>query len=80
MVKFFEVINYFVLVLLIAGQCVVGANWMIGQFIYLAANVIAVVRNFVLKRPMADKVKECSCMGITSGLIVMEMLGGINLV
>ena len=33
--KVFEVLNYLVLMLLIAGQCVVGANWMIGQFIYL---------------------------------------------
>lgn len=77
MVKFFEVINYLVLMLLIAGQCVVGADWMIGQFIYLSANTISVVRCFVLKRPVADKVKDCSCMGITGGLISMELLGGL---
>lgn len=79
MVKFFEVINYLVLMLLIAGQCVVGANWIVGQFIYLAANMISVTRCWVLKRPVADKVKDCSCMGITSGLIVMELLGGISI-
>lgn len=77
MVKFFEVINYLVLILLIAGQCVVGADWLIGQFIYLSANTISVVRCWVLKRPAADKVKDCSCMGITAGLIAMELLGGL---
>ena len=77
MEKFFEVLNYLVLMLLIAGQCVVGATCMIGQFIYLAANVISVSRCWVLKRPVADKVKDCSCTAITSGLITMELLGGI---
>lgn len=77
--KVFEVLNYLVLMLLIAGQCVVGANWMIGQFIYLAANVISVSRCWVLKRPVPDKVKDCSCTAITCGLIGMEMLGGIPL-
>ena len=77
MLKFFEVLNYLVLMLLIAGQCVVGANWMIGQFIYLGANVISVSRCWVLKRPVADKVKDGACTAITSGLITMELLGGI---
>lgn len=77
MVKFFEVLNYLVLMLLIVGQCVVGANWIIGQFIYLAANLISVSRCWVLKRPVADKVKDCSCTAITSGLIGMELLGGL---
>lgn len=77
--KIFEVLNYLVLILLIVGQCVVGANWMVGQFIYLAANTISVVRCWVLKRPIPDKVKDCSCAGITSGLITMELLGGIPL-
>jgi len=75
--KFFEVINYFVLILLIVGQCVVGANFLIGQFIYFAANVISVVRCFVLRRPVADKIKDCSCLGITTGLIGIKLLGGL---
>lgn len=77
MVKFFEVINYLVLMLLITGQCVVGADWMVGQFIYLSANTISVVRCWVLRRPAADKIKECSCTAITAGLITMELLGGL---
>ena len=75
--KFFESLMYLVLVLLIVGQCTVGSNFLIGQSIYLSANIIAVIRNFVLHRPMADKVKECLCMAITIGLIAIKVLGGI---
>lgn len=75
--KFFEVINYLILVLLIVGQCVVGASFLIGQFIYLVSNLISVVRCFVLHRPVADKIKDCSCLGITTGLIGIKLLGGL---
>ena len=75
--KFFEVINYFVLVLLIVGQCIVGADFFAGQFTYLVANIISVVRSFVLHRPVADKIKDCSCLGITTGLIGIKLLGGL---
>lgn len=75
--KFFEIINYLVLMLLIIGQCTVGANFLIGQFVYFAANAISVTRCFVLRRPVADKIKDCSCLAITSGLICIKLLGGI---
>lgn len=75
--KFFEVLNYLVLMLLIIGQCTVGIDYLVGQCVYLGANAIAVSRNFVLKRPMADKVKECCCLAITIGLISIKLLGGI---
>ena len=52
--KFFEALNYLVLMLLILGQCTVGSNFIIGQSVYLGANIIAVTRTFVLKRPSAD--------------------------
>ena len=75
--KVFEVLNYAVLALLIVGQCTVGIDYLIGQYVYLSANLISVSRCFVLKRPVADKVKDCSCLGITVGLIGMKLLGGI---
>lgn len=75
--KFFETLNYLVLALLIIGQCTVGSNFMIGQSIYLGANLVSVTRTFILKRPMADKVKDCCCLGITCGLLGIKILGGI---
>lgn len=77
--KFFENLNYFVLILLIVGQCTIGANWMIGQFVYLTANIISVSRCWVLKRPAADKIKDCACLAITLGLLGIKFLGGLPL-
>lgn len=71
--EFFENLQYVVLILLIVGQCTVGVNFYLGQGVYLIANVVAVARNFKLRRPAADKVKECSCLAITIGLIIFNL-------
>ena len=75
--KVFELLNYLVLMMLIVGQCTVGSNFLIGQSVYLGANLISVSRCFILKRPIADKVKDCSCLAITCGLLSIKLLGGI---
>ena len=75
--KVFELLNYLVLMMLIVGQCTVGSNFLIGQCVYLGANLISVSRCFILKRPIADKVKDCSCLAITCGLLSIKLLGGI---
>ena len=75
--KAFELLNYLVLMMLIVGQCTVGSNFLIGQSVYLGANLISVSRCFILKRPIADKVKDCSCLAITCGLLSIKLLGGI---
>lgn len=75
-------LNYLVLIALIVGQCVVKADFLIGQFVYLFANVLSFTRCFVLERPIADKIKDGCCLGITSGLIIMVILEtyGIHLI
>ena len=75
-------LNYLVLIALIVGQCVVKADFLIGQFVYLFANVLSFTRCFVLERPIADKIKDGCCLGITSGLIMMVALEtyGIHLI
>lgn len=67
-----ENMQYIVLVLLIVGQCTVGANFYVGQCVYLLANSVAVFRCFKLRRPAADKVKDCTCLAITIGLILFK--------
>lgn len=74
----FVKLNYLVLIGLIVAQSVVGANFYIGQFIYLGANALSLTRCFVLGRPIADKVKDCCMLGITCGLILIKFLGGIH--
>ena len=71
--EIFENLQYVVLILLIIGQCTVGVNFYLGQCMYLVANLLAVTRNFKLRRPAADKVKECSCLAITIGLIFFNL-------
>lgn len=73
--KFFEnTAGYIVLALLIIAQCVIRVSYAGGQFLYLAANIIAVVRCFALRRQRADKVKDISCTAITIGLLAMYFL------
>lgn len=79
--KIWKELNYIVLICLIVAQCVVKADFLIGQFIYLTANTISFIRCFVLDRPVADKVKDGCCFGITLGLIAITVLEtfGVNL-
>ena len=67
--KMVENLQYLVLVALMCGQGVTGSNFMIGQSLYLGANLISVFRCFALNRPMADKVKDISCLGLTLALM-----------
>lgn len=71
--EFIENLQYVVLVALIVGQCTVGANFYLGQAVYLFANTVAVFRSFKLRRPAADKVKDCTCLAITVGLILFNL-------
>jgi len=70
--RIFENLQFVVLIGLILGQCTVGSNFYLGQFIYLFCNAVSIVRNFALNRPAADKVKECCCFAITLGLILFN--------
>ena len=72
--KFANGAGYMVLALLIIAQCVIRQSYAGGQFLYLTANIIAVVRCFVLNRPRADKVKDITCTAITIGLLLMYFL------
>lgn len=69
-----ENLQYLVLALLIVGQCTLGNNFYFGQGVYLVANVVSVYRCFALHRPAADKVKDITCLGITVGLILFNLL------
>ena len=66
-----ENLQYLTLVCLLSAQCIVGKNFVIGQVIYLIANMIAVYRSFALGRPTADKIKDSACLGVTIGLLVL---------
>lgn len=60
----------------VGGQIIVGQSFLIAQLIWFAANIIALSRDFVLHRPMADKIKNTVLTGITAGIIVLYLCGG----
>lgn len=73
MYKAIENLQYLILVLLIIGQCVVGQSFFIGQGVYFIANLLLVIRTFYLRRPISDKVKDVSMLGITTGIILIRI-------
>lgn len=63
-------IQVFCLILTVCGQIVVGPSYIGGQIIWFIANVISAVRNYVLKRPRADKIRDNCLTLLTLTLIV----------
>ena len=74
--KVWENLQYLNLALTIGGQVIIGGSYLIGQGAWLIANLIAVARDVVLKRPAADLVKDVAMTALTAGLIVFYLLGG----
>lgn len=65
------------LALTIFGQVTIGASYLLGQGVWWVANLLALVRDFVLHRPPADKIKNAALLAITTGLIVLNVWGGL---
>lgn len=68
--KVWENIQLGVLALTIIGQVTVGASFILGQGLWLVANSIALLRDFALGRPAADKLKNATLWAITCGLVI----------
>ena len=67
-------IAYASIALTVIGQCTMGSNFYIGQGAYLVANIINCVRDIILRRPRADKIKNFTFLGITIGLIILQLI------
>lgn len=72
--KFWNFIGYSVLALIMLGQALSAANVLWGSLAYLACNVLALWRCFALNRPMADKVKDVACLGLTGTILIVKFL------
>lgn len=73
--KVWENLQLATLLLSVAGQIIVGQSFLAGQIAWFIANLIAVIRNFILARPLADKIKDSCLLGITFALIFNYFLG-----
>lgn len=76
-VIFWENVQLLGLALTIIGQITVGMWFLVGQGLWLVANIIAVIRDFILGRPSADKIKDIVLTAITASLIILNVFGGI---
>lgn len=70
----FTNLAYMAIAMTVIGQCVMGANFYMGQGAYLVANIINCTRDIILERPKADKIKNFTFLGITIGLILFNYL------
>ena len=66
-----EGVGYAALALCIFGQITIGYWYLLAQGAYLLANVVSVVRDFVLDLPRANKVRDICFTAITAALIVI---------
>ena len=74
--RFMVNMAYISIALTVIGQCVVGSNFYMGQIAYLVANIVNCGRDIILRRPKADKIKNFTFLGITIGLIVLNLIRG----
>lgn len=74
-IKFVENLQLLGLALTIIGQVLVRFDLaLVAQSIWLAANVIALGRDFYLYRPVADKIKNAALTALTLGLIISILI------
>ena len=76
--KVWENLQYLNLALTIAGQVIIGGSYLLGQSVWLVANIIALARDFTLQRPTADKVRDAAMTALMAGLMIFYLLGGYN--
>lgn len=73
-VRVWEDIQLLCLGLTIVGQILIGPMYIVGQSCWLVSNVLAIIRNFILHRPFADKIKDAVMTAITTGLMLAYLI------
>lgn len=68
-----EIVCYIGLALCIIGQITVGKFYIFAQTAYLIANVTAVIRDYAIKLPTANKVRDIFFTAITIALILLRI-------
>lgn len=67
--------QYIVLLGIMLGQAVCAIDLIVGQYVFLVVNIIGIFRVFILERPLADKVKDVACLGLTLTILAVKFLG-----
>ena len=61
--------------LTVVGQGLVGGLYLVAQGVWLTANIISLIRNIILDRPKADKLRDAGLIGLTIALIILRLFG-----
>lgn len=69
-----ENLGYFILFGLIMGQIFIGHNFVIGESIYVITDIIIILRDFKLKRPKSDIIKNGVLTLLASGALVTNIV------
>ena len=72
--RIWEIINYVSLLCCLTATVTIGYLYLFAQGAYLTANIINVSRDFILKRPKSDKIKDSAFLLITIILIVIKII------
>ena len=68
-----EMVGYLTIVLAVIGQICVGRYYIWAQSAFLVGNVFSIARDYALKLPRANKVKDFTFAAITVGLILLRL-------
>lgn len=71
--KNFDII-YVAMTITIIAQILLNKSVLIGQCLFLVANIIYLARDFKLGRPKGDKIKNTAFTAITLGLIIAILI------
>ena len=72
--RFLDSLAYVCLAGIMVGQALCNVNVLAGQFVFLAANIIAVFRVMSLDRPKSDRIRDWALLALTIGLILLKVL------
>lgn len=61
--------------LTVLGQGFCGSLYLLAQTIWLIANILSLIRNRILQRPLADCLRDSGLIGLTITLITLRLLG-----
>lgn len=66
-------VGYIVLFGLIAGQIAIGFNFVLGEAIYILTDLLILTRDFKLKRPKSDIIKNAVLTVLASGALIANL-------
>lgn len=73
-IDWWEVFSYCGLVAAVIAQITVGDWFVLGQALFAASNVVNIIRDWKLKLPTSNLVKDVIFFGISIGLIVLDFI------